>query len=184
MSSHHVVREKQEPALLVLGLDGFDDELLGQLLEWSPTVITTGKTAETIHAFGIKIDWIIADVALPELQEDVKLLPAGTDTFAEAALKYLITNSYPAVNVVTDDFQLKDFVFLSTRSTWSSSTAIKRYLLLNPVLVSGNLPGIISRSSRNRPTSGTRAWNRSKKTGSKPATTDFLPCNSTSPFFL
>jgi hypothetical protein len=24
MSSHHIIREKQEPALLVLGLDGFD----------------------------------------------------------------------------------------------------------------------------------------------------------------
>ena len=56
MSSHHVVREKQEPALLVLGLDGFDDELLGQLLEWSPTVITTQQIAERLNAYGIKID--------------------------------------------------------------------------------------------------------------------------------
>ncbi|MFD2144372.1 hypothetical protein [Mucilaginibacter antarcticus] len=39
MSSHHIVREKQEPALLVLGLDGFDEEQLGQLLEWSPTLM-------------------------------------------------------------------------------------------------------------------------------------------------
>ena len=46
MSSHHIVREKQEPALLVLGLDDFPDELLGQLLEWSPTVIVTADTVE------------------------------------------------------------------------------------------------------------------------------------------
>ena len=43
MSSHHIVREKQEPALLVLGLNNFSTELLGQLLEWNPTVITTER---------------------------------------------------------------------------------------------------------------------------------------------
>ncbi len=64
MSSHHIVREKQEPALLVLGLDSFSDELLGQLLEWSPTVIVTELTAERINAYGIKIDWIISNVKL------------------------------------------------------------------------------------------------------------------------
>ena len=57
MSSHHIVREKQEPALLVLGLDNFPDELLGQLLEWSPTVITTSQTAEKLVVNGTKIDW-------------------------------------------------------------------------------------------------------------------------------
>jgi len=55
MSSHHVVREKQEPALLVLGLGNFPDELLGQLLEWSPTVIATPQTAEELVVKGIKV---------------------------------------------------------------------------------------------------------------------------------
>lgn len=39
MSSHHIVREKQEPALLIMDLNGFNDEHLGQLLEWNPTVL-------------------------------------------------------------------------------------------------------------------------------------------------
>src|SRR6202012_448525 len=101
MSSHHIVREKQEPALLVLGLDSFPFEMLGQLLEWNPTVITTRQTAQLLIDAGIKIDWIITDELHSNLQSDMKQMPAGNDTPIEAALKYLITHSYPAVNIVT-----------------------------------------------------------------------------------
>lgn len=115
MSSHHVVREKQEPALLVLGLDNFSDELLGQLLEWSPTVIVTQEIAEKLNAYGIKIDWIIANDMVGDLQSDVKQMPAGNDNPAEAALKFLVAHDYPAVNIITDDLQLKDYLFFSDK---------------------------------------------------------------------
>lgn len=111
MSSHHIVREKQEPALLILGLDSFSDELLGQLLEWSPTVIVTPATAEKVNALGIKIDWVITDQPNLILQSDIKLMPTGSDSEAEAAIKYLITHGYSAVNIITDDLQLKDYLF-------------------------------------------------------------------------
>ena len=107
MSSHHVVREKQEPALLVLGLDGFDDELLGQLLEWSPTVITTPLTAEKLNSYGIKIDWIITDGGDEIEQSDVKLMSANNHNLAEAALKHLTAYEYPSVNIVTDELNLR-----------------------------------------------------------------------------
>jgi thiamine pyrophosphokinase len=109
MSSHHIVREKQEPALLVLGLDNFPDELLGQLLEWSPTVITTGQTAEKLISYGIKIDWIITDGNDDVLQSDVKLMSRGDDNLTDAALKYLTSYEYPAVNIITDELRLKDY---------------------------------------------------------------------------
>ncbi|MBK0380172.1 thiamine pyrophosphokinase [Mucilaginibacter segetis] len=115
MSSHHIVREKQEPALLILGMDAFEDELLGQLLEWSPTVITTSLTAEKINAYGIKIDLLITDTMNDDLQSDIKLIESGTDTPVEAALKYLVETTYPAVNVVTNDFQLKDFLLFADK---------------------------------------------------------------------
>ena len=109
MSSHHIVREKQEPALLVLGLNNFSEELLGQLLEWSPTVITTPLVAEQINTYEIKIDIIIADEIDENLQSDVKLAPQGNSTPVEAALNYLIQNEYKAVNIVADDVKLNDF---------------------------------------------------------------------------
>jgi thiamine pyrophosphokinase len=109
MSSHHIVREKQEPALLVLGLDNFPDEMLGQLLEWSPTVITTPQTAEKLVAYGIKIDWIITNGEDEISQSDVKLMSAGNDNLSDAALKFLAGNEYPAVNIITDELDLKDY---------------------------------------------------------------------------
>lgn len=109
MSSHHIVREKQEPALLALGLDTFDPELLGQLLEWSPTVICTPATAEQINAYGIKIDIVIADEPEPGMQSDVKLIPTGNGDIIRAALDYLIASGYGAVNIITDEFVLADF---------------------------------------------------------------------------
>src|SRR6185312_13328581 len=115
MSSHHIVREKQEPALLVLGLDNFSSELLGQLLEWNPTVITVPQTAQVLHENGIKIDWIIAGVNYKPMQHDIKVMPAGNDTPAEAALKYLVTHGYPAVNVITDELQLKDYLYFTDK---------------------------------------------------------------------
>jgi len=115
VSSHHIVREKQEPALLVLGLNNFSTEMLGQLLEWNPTVITTEKTAPLLHENGIKIDWIIAGSKYKPMQRDIKLMPAGTDTPAEAALKYLVTHGYPAVNIITDKIELKDYLFFTDK---------------------------------------------------------------------
>jgi thiamine pyrophosphokinase len=109
MSSHHIVREKQEPALLVLGLDHFPDEMLGQLLEWSPTVITTADTADNLASRGIKIDWIITNGKEDIAQSDVKLMSTGDDNLTDAALKFLSENDYAAVNIITDDLKLSDF---------------------------------------------------------------------------
>ncbi len=109
MSSHHIVREKQEPALLVLGLDGFTDELLGQLLEWSPTVITVPDVAERLVTYGIKVDWIIAAADNETQQPDVKILPSGSDDALVAGLKYLTANEYPSVNIVTDELKMASY---------------------------------------------------------------------------
>lgn len=110
MSSHHIVREKQEPALLITGLDHFSEEMLGQLLEWSPTVIVTDDIAEKVNAWGIKIDWLITDNTTDELQSDIKVFPLGQNNSVEAALKQLVAHGYPAVNVVADNFELDDYL--------------------------------------------------------------------------
>jgi thiamine pyrophosphokinase len=114
MSSHHIVREKQEPALLVLGMDSFSDELLGQLLEWSPTVIVTEPMAEKLNAYGIKIDWIITD-SHEDIQSDVKQLPLKGGSVINTAFEFLMSNSYGAVNVVTDELQLRDYLPFSDK---------------------------------------------------------------------
>ncbi len=110
MSSHHIIREKQEPALLILGLDNFDDELLGQLLEWSPTVVASDEMAEKLNAYGIKVDWIISDDLEDDIQSDIRLLQLTDQHEIITALNFLTENNYPAVNVVTDELDLEDYL--------------------------------------------------------------------------
>lgn len=60
MSSHHFVKEGQEPSVWVLGTD-FNEDTLGTLLEWSPLVITTLSAAEKLFSLQIKTDRIITE---------------------------------------------------------------------------------------------------------------------------
>ena len=109
MSSHHVVREKQEPALLVLDPDGFEDELLGQLLEWSPTVIATADSVEQLNSKGIKVDWLIIEEAYDNSQPNVNRLVCEPGNQLKTAMDWLIGNQYPAVNIITSSFKQETF---------------------------------------------------------------------------
>ncbi|NCD69595.1 thiamine diphosphokinase [Mucilaginibacter agri] len=110
MSSHHIVREKQEPALLVLNLSEFSFELLGQLLEWSPTLIAIPETAEQLHNNQIKIDWLIANQHINDLQSDVKLIPVENEQYLQTAFFQLIDQGYRAVNIITDQFDADKYL--------------------------------------------------------------------------
>lgn len=59
MSSHHVVREKQEPALLIANGEGCSFELLGQLLEWSPFIVVLDHAIHRVLDLGIKVDVLL-----------------------------------------------------------------------------------------------------------------------------
>jgi thiamine pyrophosphokinase len=110
MSSHHIVREKQEPALLVLNLSNFSFELLGQLLEWSPTLIAIPETALQLHENQIKVDWLIANEPITELQSDVKLIPVEDEKYLQTALFQLIDQGYRAVNIITNNFSADTYL--------------------------------------------------------------------------
>ena len=73
MSSHHIVREKQEPALYIHHLGNFDEENLGQLLEWSPTIVVAASEYEKALSLGIKIDVVIGLAGDLQIQENTKL---------------------------------------------------------------------------------------------------------------
>lgn len=100
MSSHHVIRENQEPALLVQDFSALDIEYFGQLLEWSPTVVTNDNSVDNLLAEGIKVDILFTDLEYPTLQEHTKVLPL-TEDFFDVSLAYLIAHNHKAVNVLT-----------------------------------------------------------------------------------
>lgn len=99
MSSHHIVRENQEPALLVLDFRALDSENLGQLLEWSPTIITNEQNYDHFVINDIKVDILFGEDSFSIDQEETKVLPIS-DNFLEDALAYLIGNNYKAVNIL------------------------------------------------------------------------------------
>ena len=113
MSSHHFVREGQEPALLILQYTGFSYEYLGHLLEWAPTVISCGRALADVLALGIKTDWALYaptdeasyEKALGE-QEPVRRIVLGEHEFLGTALRLLREEQCGAVNIVTTEDQL------------------------------------------------------------------------------
>lgn len=100
MSSHHVVRENQEPALLIEDYNALSEEHLGQLLEWSPTIITVAHNLDYFVSQAIKVDVLYGN-DLNALQEEIKII-SPIKSFIEDSLHYLITNQHKSVNILTE----------------------------------------------------------------------------------
>ncbi len=94
MSSHHFVKEKQEPALLILSDTSFEKNILEQLLEWSPIVIVEDKCLIQLNHEPIKIDYVLqTDLEISEIeswisfQDNVRIIDASK---AENKITFLI----------------------------------------------------------------------------------------------
>ncbi|HSJ69676.1 MAG TPA: hypothetical protein VK921_18485 [Anditalea sp.] len=122
MSSHHFVKEQQEPALFILDASS-SYETISPLLEWSPTVLVAEEAVDTVLSWGIKVDVILAPadyqkshLHLLEEQYPVKFLTVLDDNFLREGLHYLIASKHSAVNVIGYDhskvFDLEEFVQL------------------------------------------------------------------------
>ena len=109
MSSHHIVRDDQEPALIIANGAACNTELLGQLLEWSPVVIVLDSAIERVLPLGIKVDVLLGDFDrgfnadyYRETQYPIEIVhaPDKNKTDLEKAFDYLIEKKIPAVNVI------------------------------------------------------------------------------------
>jgi len=109
MSSHHIVRDDQEPALIIANGASCNPELLGQLLEWSPLVVVLDSAMVRVMELDIKVDVLLGDFDRgfdPEIYKtsqypiEIIHLPDQNKTDLEKAFDYLIERKIPAVNVV------------------------------------------------------------------------------------
>jgi thiamine pyrophosphokinase len=109
MSSHHIVRDDQEPALIIANGESCSAELLGQLLEWSPIVVVLDSAMTRVVELGIKVDVLLGDFDRNFNAYDYKIsqypieivhTPNQNKTDLEKAFDYLIERKIPAVNVV------------------------------------------------------------------------------------
>lgn len=63
MSSHHIVREDQEPAMLIMDAQAVPFEQAQESLEWSPTIMVAEQALPDVLSWGIKIDVVIANTS-------------------------------------------------------------------------------------------------------------------------
>jgi hypothetical protein len=122
MSSHHFVKEQQEPALLILDPSA-SYKTISPLLEWSPTVLVAEMAVNTVLSWGIKVDVILASVDyqkshlhLLEEQYPVKFMTVQESQFLKEGLHYLIASKHSAVNIIGYDhakvYDLEQFLNL------------------------------------------------------------------------
>lgn len=109
MSSHHIVRDDQEPALIIANGAECSNELLGQLLEWSPLVIVLDSAIERVLDLGIKVDVLLGDFDrgfdaehYREKQYPIEIVhtPDQEKTDLEKAFDYLVEKGHKAANVI------------------------------------------------------------------------------------
>lgn len=146
MSSHHFVKEGQEPALLIM--DSLGLPLIEPLLEWAPLVMVCENALDEVLDWGIKIDVVIAKPGSAEplaqklaAQAPVKILSGNPGEEVALALFFLISARQKAVSIVaagTDPLfdQLGSFLpklgitLLTPAVKWSgiSSGSYKKWL--------------------------------------------------------
>lgn len=109
MSSHHIVREGQEPALIIANGEACSTELLGQLLEWSPLVVVLDGAITRVNELGIKVDVLLGDfdshehaleIVKDQMPIEVVHTPDQNKTDLQKGIEYLIEKGYAAVNII------------------------------------------------------------------------------------
>lgn len=109
MSSHHIVRDEQEPALIIANGQSCSFELMGQLLEWSPVVMVLDGAIHRVLELGIKLDIVLGDFDKTENwdellanQQPVEVVhtPDQNKTDLEKGLDFLIAKGHKAVNIL------------------------------------------------------------------------------------
>jgi thiamine pyrophosphokinase len=115
MSSHHIIRDKQEPALIIANGESCSAELLGQLLEWSPFIIVLDGAIKRVLDLGIKIDVLLGDfdgvtsgrneVDFDEIRAgqypiEIVHTPDQNYTDLEKAFLFLIQRGHTAANII------------------------------------------------------------------------------------
>lgn len=113
MSSHHIVRDEQEPALLIENAGAIPFDFVELLLEWSPKIYVLSSALDEVLEWQIKIDVVLAhqdevESLKPKLkpQSPVKLLVfEPNEDLLSASFQVLKDFNHQAVNILAEAFQ-------------------------------------------------------------------------------
>lgn len=117
MSSHHIVRENQEPALWLYDIAATSGDIIGQLLEWSPAVYVGEDQLYDVLDRGIKVDFVLRSgrATVGQLGEQlrhqwpVRLIEPGEDP-------HQLFAAYPGVHICASSASRDHFVPLAMRT--------------------------------------------------------------------
>jgi thiamine pyrophosphokinase len=138
MSSHHIVRDDQEPALIIANGASCSFDLLGQLLEWSPVVVVLDNAIDRVLQLDIKVDVLLGDFdgdfdpeIYKEKQYPLEIVhtPNQDKTDLEKALDYLIEKGHKAVNIVWATGKRADHTLTNITNIVSYRNKIKIVML-------------------------------------------------------
>ena len=138
MSSHHIVRDDQEPALIIANGEACSSELLGQLLEWSPLVIVLDSAIERVLELGIKVDVLLGDFDrgfdanfYKEKQYPIEIVhsPNQDKTDLEKAFDFLIEKGHQAANVIWATGRRADHTFTNLTNIVAYRNLLKIVIL-------------------------------------------------------
>lgn len=113
MSSHHIVREAQEPALWIVHATSADVEAIGQLLEWSPYTMLSSDFIPFAVGVGFKIDCIVCkederSILWPMIAHMEPLnwctIPVHSSNPIEQVVEHLHGKGQKALHVFIGDF--------------------------------------------------------------------------------
>lgn len=112
MSSHHFVKEQQEPAVFILEVEGISFSTVAPLLEWSPTLLVAQEAVEVVLSWGVKIDVVLGTSAfqsehrhLLEEQYPLRFLTVSSSAALEEGIHYLLASQHKGVHLVGFDHQ-------------------------------------------------------------------------------
>ncbi|MCP1995803.1 thiamine diphosphokinase [Flavobacterium sp. HSC-61S13] len=138
MSSHHIVRDDQEPALIIANGESCSSELMGQLLEWSPLIIVLDSAMERVSKLGIKVDVLLGDFdrgfepeSYLEYQYPLEIvrIEDQNSTDLEKAFQYLIQRNIPSANVLWATGKRMDHTIANLTNIVKYSSQLKIVIL-------------------------------------------------------
>ena len=109
MSSHHFVREGQEPALIIANGEVCSMDLLGQLLEWNPYVLVLDGAIQRVIDLNIRVDAVLGDFdsVAPGWKEHASLqgvrivhAPEQDMTDLQKGIEFLIAEGQKAAHIL------------------------------------------------------------------------------------
>lgn len=128
MSSHHIIRDNQEPALILANGESCSETLLQQLIEWSPYVLALDGAIHRLIEQNIRCDaWLgdfdsahdVAEEDLARMGLVERVLNDDQDkTDLQKGIEFLIAKGHKAANILWATGRRADHTMNNLATLW------------------------------------------------------------------